>query len=123
MRVPLKRGRFFGATDRLVAPKVVLINETAARAFWPSENPLGKRIGLGMGDFDGGAEVVGIVGDVRQAVDSAAKPDVYLPYSQSPSGGMMISYGRRRTRRRSPPTCDARFASGRRGTPSTTSSQ
>jgi putative ABC transport system permease protein len=86
VHVPLKRGRLFAGADRAGAPKVALINETAARTFWPGENPIGKRISIGGDD----ANVIGIVGDVRQFVDSLPKPDVYLPYAQSPSSHMMI---------------------------------
>lgn len=89
-RVPLKRGRLFTSGDRAGAPKVVLINETAARKFWPNEDPIGKRVGIGQGGFGDGAEVIGIVGDIRQSQDSAAKPDTYLSYYQSPRAGMMI---------------------------------
>jgi putative ABC transport system permease protein len=49
MRVPLLRGRNFAATDRTGSPKVVLINETAARRFWPGEDPIGKPIAVGQG--------------------------------------------------------------------------
>ena len=42
------------------------------------------------GGFYTGAEVIGVVGDARQKADSVAKPDVYLPYYQSPSPRMMI---------------------------------
>jgi putative ABC transport system permease protein len=86
VHVPLKRGRLFAGTDRAGAPNVVLINEAAARTFWPGENPLGKRASVG-GDV---AEVIGVVGDVRQFVDSLAKPEVYFPYAQSPRAQMMI---------------------------------
>jgi putative ABC transport system permease protein len=89
-RVPLKRGRLFTTTDRVGAPKVLLINETAARKFWPNEDPIGKRVGIGQGGFSDGAEVIGIVGDIRQSQDSAAKPDTYMSYYQSPRAGMMI---------------------------------
>jgi putative ABC transport system permease protein len=90
MRVPLKRGRPFASTDRAGMPKVVLVNETAARKFWPGDDPIGKRVGIGQGGFSDGAEVVGIVGDVRQWPDSAPKADVYLPYAQSPSSRMIV---------------------------------
>ena len=90
MRVPLRRGRRFSALDRAGMPKVVLVNETAARKLWPNENPIGKRVGVGQGGFSDGAEVVGIVGSVRQWADSLPKADVYLPYLQSPSSRMMI---------------------------------
>jgi putative ABC transport system permease protein len=89
MRVPLKRGRVFTQADRLGTPKVVLINETAARTFWPNEDPIGKRVEIGQGGMKD-AEIIGIVGDVRQNPDSAAKPDTYAPYLQSPGSRMMI---------------------------------
>jgi putative ABC transport system permease protein len=88
--VPLKRGRDFTRADRMGAPKVVVINETAARQFWAGEDPIGRRVGVGQGGFSDGAEVVGIVGDVRQNMDSLPTADVYLPYFQSPRPGMMI---------------------------------
>jgi predicted permease len=90
MGVPLLRGRMFTDADRQGAPKVVLVNETAASRFWPNENPIGKRVGVGQGGFGDGAEIVGIVRDVRQHMDSLPRPDVYIPYYQSPRASMMI---------------------------------
>ena len=49
-----------------------------------AEDPLGKRIAVGQGNFDDGAEVVGVVSDVRYgAVERSVTPDVYLPLLQS----------------------------------------
>jgi predicted permease len=91
MRVPLKRGRLFTAEDRIGAPKSILVSETAAKRFWPGEDPIGKRAGVWQGGFDDGATVVGIVGDVRyHTIDSLPMPDVYIPYAQSPAARMMI---------------------------------
>jgi predicted permease len=87
---PLRRGRTFAETDRRGAPKVVIVNEAAARRFWPGMDPIGKRIGVNQGGFGSGAEVIGVAGDVRQFADSVARPEVYLPFAQSPRAGMMI---------------------------------
>jgi predicted permease len=60
---------------------VVLINETAARQFWPGEDPVGRHISLGIGFFREGetAEIVGVVGDVKyNAVHEPVKPDAYV---------------------------------------------
>ena len=84
MRVPLKRGRFFAEADRVGAPNVVLVNAAAAREFWPNEDAIGKHVRVGFSRFPAGAEVVGVVGDVRALADSAPKPAVYLSYFQSP---------------------------------------
>ncbi|MDQ6830060.1 MAG: ABC transporter permease [Gemmatimonadota bacterium] len=93
LRVPLKRGRHLTPADRIGAPKVVVMSEAAARKFWPNEDPIGKRVGLGQGGFNDGATVVGIVGDVRfGTIDSMPKPEAYVSLYQSPrrAQGMMI---------------------------------
>jgi predicted permease len=91
MRVPLERGRLFSETDRLGTPKVVLINEAAARAYFRGEDPIGKKVAVYQGGFHTGAEVIGIVGDVRfGTIDSTARPDVYISYGQARVPRMMI---------------------------------
>ncbi len=92
MRVPLLRGRWFTAADTADAPRVVVINETAAKRFFPGEDPIGKRIGLGVNQFSGGAEVIGIAGDVRfQQLDIPPRPDAYVNYLQIPRTSMVLS--------------------------------
>jgi len=81
LRVPLKQGRMFDARDVEAAPHVVLINETAARALFPGESPIGHQVAAA-GGMDGSATIVGVVGDVRQFADSAAPPELFIPLSQ-----------------------------------------
>lgn len=88
-KVPVRRGRVFSSTDRLGAPIVVVVNDVAAKKFWPGENPIGKHIGAGMGGLKD-AEVIGVVGSVRVRADSAPKPDVYVSYLQFPRGGTTL---------------------------------
>jgi predicted permease len=89
--IRLIRGRGFTDRDRTGQPKVVVVSETAARAFWGGEDPLGKRIGVGQGGFRDGAEVVGVAADVRYgAVETTVTPGVYLPLLQSPRSGGII---------------------------------
>jgi predicted permease len=96
---PLLRGRLFSAHDDADAPPVVIVDEQAARQYWPGENPIGKRIGVnytGAGRVSKGAprmrEVVGVVGAIKQgALDSAAKPVVYMPYLQDETSHDMAS--------------------------------
>jgi putative ABC transport system permease protein len=84
MGVQLVRGRTFTERDRQGQPKVVVINETAARTLFGGEDPIGQRVGLGQGGFHDGAEVVGIVKDVRyRAVEQPATVDMYVPLLQS----------------------------------------
>jgi putative ABC transport system permease protein len=92
MHVPLKSGRVFANSDRLGAQKVVVVSETAARRYWPGEDPIGRPVSVFQGGFDEDtAYVVGVVGDVRfGTLDSLPDPDVYLSYYQSPRGRMMM---------------------------------
>jgi predicted permease len=86
--VRLIRGRWFTHQDRAGQPRVVVVNERAAQRFWNGEDPIGKRISLGQGGFSDGAEVIGVVGDVRyRAVETPAIPDAYIPVLQSPRNG------------------------------------
>jgi putative ABC transport system permease protein len=93
MKIPLIRGRWFAASDRADSPKVVIIGETAARRYWPGEDPIGKPIALGccgFGDKDG-AVVIGIVGDVRFGqLDEPPQPDAYVSSLQSLNGMMLF---------------------------------
>jgi putative ABC transport system permease protein len=59
----LQQGRAFNAADTDDHPKVVIINETAARSFWPNESPIGKRIS-DTGPQRQFFEVVGVVNDL-----------------------------------------------------------
>ncbi len=91
VRAPLKQGRTFEARDREGAPKVVLINETAAQKLFPGENPIGRLVGIGQGGFNDGAEIIGVVADQRfVSMETPAKPDVYISYAQSARGSATL---------------------------------
>jgi putative ABC transport system permease protein len=83
--IPLLQGRNITAGDNEKAPPVVVINATMARTYFPGENPLGKRLQLGATPEKDVPfmEVVGVVGDVLQGLDSDAKAEMYLPYRQA----------------------------------------
>jgi len=88
LRIPLKHGRLFTTADRVGTEKVVVVNETAAKRFWPNEDPVGKRLSIGMGGVED-ATVIGVVGDVRRRADSVAMAGVYVPLLQSPRAGLI----------------------------------
>jgi predicted permease len=87
---PLRAGRLFtGADDTRTAP-VVVISEAAARAYFGSENPVGRFITPGA---PARFEVVGVVGDVRRAGLASDIPlQVYRPLAQRtpPFGTLMV---------------------------------
>ncbi|MEP7381628.1 MAG: ABC transporter permease [Gemmatimonadota bacterium] len=78
---PIKAGREFAPTDRAGAPLVLVVNEAFARRWFPSENALGKSLGLGRGVL---AEIIGVVADIRQqAVGEEAEPTIYVHAQQN----------------------------------------
>jgi predicted permease len=88
MKIPLLRGRVFATSDQLNAPRVVVVNETAAKRFWPNEDPIGKPISIGR--FSD-AKVIGVVADVRYGrMDQLPEPDAYFSHLQSPTTDMLL---------------------------------
>jgi putative ABC transport system permease protein len=81
LRVPLLRGRLFGADDTPQSTPVAVVNMAAARRFWGDTNPLGRSIEIaGLPT----CEVVGIIGDMRfGGPTSTPAPEVFLPYEQA----------------------------------------
>ena len=84
LRAPLIAGSTFDSRDALGAPPRVIINRTLARRFWPSENPIGKRLRVPM--FNGIVpEVIGVVGDVHlMDARTPARGAIYLANSRFP---------------------------------------
>ncbi|MGH9768484.1 MAG: ABC transporter permease [Blastocatellia bacterium] len=79
--IPLPRGRSFSLQDHPDAPRVVILNETAARRFWPGQDALGKRVGLGRSVS---AEVIGIARDGKYVtLGEDPRPYIYFPMTQN----------------------------------------
>jgi putative ABC transport system permease protein len=85
MGIPLLRGRLFDRSDTVNSPHVAVISQSLARRYWPNEDPIGKRIQFGSMDTDKRLlHVIGVVGDVRNALDAEAGPMVYAYSLQRP---------------------------------------
>jgi predicted permease len=81
MAIPLTRGRAFDAHDDGTGRAVVMINQTAARRYWPGDDPIGARISIG-GD-EAWMTIVGIVGDVHHGgLDAELEPEAFIPLAQ-----------------------------------------
>ena len=86
----LRRGRGFTAGDNERAPGVVIINETFARRFFPSQEAIGQRIITGGADKP--IEIVGVVGDIKDLdLDKVHRPALYVPYAQNPRTYMGVA--------------------------------
>jgi putative ABC transport system permease protein len=88
MQIPLVRGRTFGERDRRNEAPVMIITDSFARKFFPTEDPIGKRIEIGAGEGAARAryktrEIVGVVGDIRTGnLAKAPVPAYYIPLPQ-----------------------------------------
>jgi putative ABC transport system permease protein len=84
MGIRLIRGRSFTAADTKDSPNVIIISDAFARRYWPNEDPIGKRITIGYNNT-GPREIVGIVGDVKNAeLSEKAQPTMYTAFPQTP---------------------------------------
>ena len=89
LRIEAVQGRLLDDLDRYGSRPVVVINEAAARMYWPGEDPVGKRIWLGrsipeIADPEP-REIIGVARDVRElGVHEPPPPIAYLPPGQVP---------------------------------------
>jgi putative ABC transport system permease protein len=87
LRIPLVAGRQFAASDHAEAPRVVLINESMAKALFPGEDPVGRRLTSGDGATRITSEIVGVFRDVGMAGNpspTSTPYQVFLPLAQEP---------------------------------------
>jgi predicted permease len=91
--MPVLRGRAFTDADQPGATKVIVINQTLAKKFFPDGDAVGQSLALGWGQdtTDEMRQIVGIVGDVRSsALSDAPEPTVYVPIMQAPYTNLSI---------------------------------
>lgn len=89
MGVSLLRGRFFNENDTAESPLVVIVNRKLADRYWPGQNPIGKRLRLGLPQTTSipWLTVVGEVGDVKQSrPDGETQEQIYRPTAQDLAG-------------------------------------
>jgi predicted permease len=85
----LLRGRLFADQDLEATPLIAVINQAAARTYWPNQDPIGKRVRLrarlraAMPDW---TTIVGVIADARtESLADAGIPQVYLDIYQHPA--------------------------------------
>ena len=96
--IPLRNGRSFTADEVTASRPVAIVNETVARRWWPSGNPIGDRLVIGL--FQGKRliddvprEIVGIVGDTKTVTLKAApRPTVFVPVSAEVAGTSSLAW-------------------------------
>jgi predicted permease len=82
--IPLLRGRFFNQADTATSQLVIIVNRTLAQHYWPGQDPIGKRIHIGVPQSKvPWMTVVGEIGDIKQtSADAPTDNQFYTPASQ-----------------------------------------
>jgi predicted permease len=77
----LTRGRYFTEDDDVAKPRVMIINRSFARQYFPGEDPIGKRIRVDSDHPD--VSIVGMVDDIKEGpLDGTSSPVFYTPFNQ-----------------------------------------
>jgi putative ABC transport system permease protein len=85
MGIPLLAGREFTEADNSTARRVMVINQTMARQYWPNDGPIGQHVTMKDWGPPLTGEIVGVVGDVKtNGLDEAVGPMIYWPHFQFP---------------------------------------
>jgi putative ABC transport system permease protein len=80
LRIPLRAGRLFDATDQAGSAPVIILSESAARVFFQDDPAVGRAVLI---DGEGERTVIGVVGNARQSsIEINPHPEVYVPMRQ-----------------------------------------
>jgi len=96
--MPLERGRLFSEQDLEDTPHVAVINQAAARTYWPNQDPLGERVRLRLDSRElfsspkpAWTTIVGVIADARtESLAEAAIPQIYRSVYQHPAKDLTI---------------------------------
>ncbi len=91
--ISIERGRDFTVADKEGAARVIAINDTMARTWWPGGDAVGRSVDLV--DISSGertpATIVGVVSDAKYlSLEEATPPYLYLPVAQQPAGEITL---------------------------------
>ena len=87
----LIKGRFITVADRANGQAVAVLNETMAKHFFPSEDPIGKHVACEWSP-NLSMEVIGVIRDIQeQAIDSEPRNAAYASFAQSPDSRMFLT--------------------------------
>ena len=86
LHLPVREGRDFTENDGPYSQRVAIISRGLATRYFPGENPIGKRVKIGLASEPGDwMTIVGIVADIRQnPFDKNYRPVLYRPFAQTP---------------------------------------
>jgi putative ABC transport system permease protein len=89
LRIPLRHGRYLSEADAASSPRVVVINETTARRYFPAGDAVGRHLANSRDRVP--LEIVGVVGDLKfSALSAPEREEMYLPEAQAPWPAMSL---------------------------------
>jgi len=89
--IPLLAGRDFNAHDTENSARVAVINETMARYFFGSQNPIGRHFAFAY-KHDEPMEIIGVARDARyRTLRETTWRTAYVPLTQRPEGDMTLN--------------------------------
>ncbi|HEV2490658.1 MAG TPA: ABC transporter permease [Candidatus Acidoferrales bacterium] len=93
MQIPLLSGRYFNDSDTATGAPVAIVDDSFVRAYWPNENPIGKRVHLGgTGSKSPWLTIVGVVGHVHyHSLEAPSRAELYWPEDQRPYNTMSLA--------------------------------
>jgi putative ABC transport system permease protein len=78
LRIPILAGRAYDGRDRPDVPETAIINETAARRYFPKGDAVGRRIRIGPDPHGTWMTIIGVAGDFRSdGLATPPKPTLY----------------------------------------------
>jgi putative ABC transport system permease protein len=89
-KIPVLRGRTFTDQDKAGTPPVVIINESMAKEYWKTGNPIGEHLVIGRGGMKEFAaepdrQIIGVVADSRDnGLNQEPGPKMFVPQGQVP---------------------------------------
>ena len=109
--VTLRRGRLFTEADNINAPLVVVVNETAAKTYWPDRDPLGQCLRIGVAKSPC-SRVIGVTKDSHmEEIIEERNAEVFVPSAQQ--GSFLGRPVRASVVPHRPRSCRSRLARGR----------
>ncbi len=94
LKIPLIAGRLYDETDA-TGPETAIINETAAKRFFPHGDAVGRRIRIGPVSNGPWITIVGVVGDIRdRSLDAPAQPTLFANHRRETWDRSMVLFVR-----------------------------
>jgi predicted permease len=88
----LLRGRSFTEDDEDGKPLVAVIDESTARKYWASDDPVGRRVRFGKDPTKPWRTVVGVIKDIKHdGLDIDGVPHIYVPVYQDPNKQVSVA--------------------------------